>query len=410
MDRRNSFLDDSKPKKSPGGKKNGTGGGAQRQPKPATGPKDPRMGKPQKPVPRVQSQTPNKPPAGRVPPRKASPQPQEGHMPPPSKAGMPRQNITGQQPLRKAKPPVQQNIATNRKNFQNRGDIAYFKTPQKPPPAPPREKRRISGRAVALVLFTVLFLGACGFFGFKLLRVRHIQVEGISGDVKASYVVQLSQMKKGTHIFNVDRQKIEAAIAADPYLRLEEFAYTFPDSVTLKIHQRVPRCYFEFSGTYLICDREGNVLEQAAAQPSGLWSISGLNITRFDIGYAVRTDDTYKQDVFQEIMGQLDGVEIEGGIAGVNMRDVNNICVSTGNGMEIYFGGKEKFSEKLALVRGVLTELSAEGKTAGRIQVVSENQATYSQSDAPPADTAEPDAPQDTPVPTASPSPEPQQG
>ena len=109
-------------------------------------------------------------------------------------------------------------------------------------------------------------------------------------------------------------------------------------------------------------------------------------------------------------MGQLDGVEIEGGIAGVNMRDVNNICVSTGNGMEIYFGGKEKFSEKLALVRGVLTELSAEGKTAGRIQVVSENQATYSQSDAPPADTAEPDAPQDTPVPTASPSPEPQQG
>lgn len=252
------------------------------------------------------------------------------------------------------------------------------------------KKKRNPKVIVALLLFVAL-LGCLGFLGYKFIRAEDIRVKG-NTSIKTEDIVALSGIQTGTHIFRVDRAKVEENISKEPHLRFEDLVYTFPNILTIEVSEREEVACFEFHNSYVITDENG-VIVGSETEPNrpDLPIISGINITEFVLGAEIRTDDTFKQSVMKQLLTVTAQYELVGKIDAIDLADINSIGMTLKNGMKVIVGQAEEFEEKMLWLTNILSVLEAEGKTGGTIDVSSTEAPIY-----------QPDASQ-TPVQTDSP-------
>ena len=268
------------------------------------------------------------------------------------------------------------------------------------PDLPIKKRRRMSGRGVVILLLTIVLLGGLGFLGYKYIRAEQIIVRG-NQKLSSEYIIGLSGIKTGTHVFNVNKDLAKAGVEADPYLTLEGIEYTFPNTITLVVSERQGTACFEFRGAYVVTDSTGFILESCMEKDRpDLPIIEGINVTEFALGAKIRTDDTYKQDIMTTLLETFAQYNMTDKIARINLEDVNSITLVLKNGMNANFGQADKIEEKLAWLANILPVLESEGKTGGTIDISSVDMPIY----VPPEGTAEPAATTNPTEPAASPA------
>ena len=241
------------------------------------------------------------------------------------------------------------------------------------PKMDPKKKRRI----ILWVVLTALFLGALLFSAFKVMRVHEVTFRGLV-HVAEDYATGLSGVKKGTHIFNVDRSAIEANINADPYLVYEATTYIFPDTLVIDVRERQERAAIAIANSYVVIDEDCVILRQTeAGDVPDVAEVIGLEISEFTPGYELRSTDTYKQETLKYVLEAVIYSGLTGSIEEINMIDVNDIHLTTTAGMEIVLGQRENANEKLLLAKSVIDYLAKEGKTSGTLDVTTDGQASY---------------------------------
>lgn len=298
---------------------------------------------------------------------------------PPQKAPAPKAK---QPPARQPKKP-EKNRKKRPHQLTTRENISYLPAAMKEP-AP---RKRHSKKAAALLLSMIVLVGIVGFLGYQFIRADEIEVRGAES-FDASYVIALSGIRSGTHIFRVDKRAAAAGIAQDPHLVLQNIEYVFPNKITLVVTERKEAACFEFMGTYVITDYSGIILGhvESSEQPQHLPVIRGINVTEFALGAKIRTDDTFKQNIMTILLENTTAYQLTDLVREVDLTDTNSITLGLSNGMRVIFGQADQIEEKLAWLQNILKELESQGKTGGTIDLSSVQMPTY----LPPQESSEP--------------------
>ncbi len=296
---------------------------------------------------------------------------------PPQKAPKP-----GQTAARQPKKP-EQSRKKRPHQLTTRENISYLPAAMKEP-AP---RKRHSKKAAALLISMIVLIGIVGFLGYQFIRADEIEVRGAES-FDAPYVIALSGIRSGTHIFRVDKRAAAAGIAQDPHLVLQNIEYAFPNKITLVVSERKEAACFEFMGTYVITDYSGIILGhvESSEQPQHLPVIRGINVTEFALGAKIRTDDTFKQNIMTILLENTTAYQLTDLVREVDLTDTNNITLGLSNGMRVVFGQADQMEEKLAWLQNILKELEKQGKTGGVIDLSSVQMPTY----LPPQEPSEP--------------------
>lgn len=305
---------------------------------------------------------------------------------PPQKAPAPKAK---QPPARQPKKP-EKNRKKRPHQLTTRENISYLPAAMKEP-AP---RKRHSKKAAALLLSMIVLVGIVGFLGYQFIRADEIEVRGAES-FDASYVIALSGIRSGTHIFRVDKRAAAAGIAQDPHLVLQNIEYVFPNKITLVVTERKEAACFEFMGTYVITDYSGIILGhvESSEQPQHLPVIRGINVTEFALGAKIRTDDTFKQNIMIILLENTTAYQLTDLVREVDLTDTNSITLGLSNGMRVIFGQADQIEEKLAWLQNILKELESQGKTGGTIDLSSVQMPTY----LPPQEPSEPPSQEPTP-------------
>ncbi|MBQ9942492.1 MAG: FtsQ-type POTRA domain-containing protein [Christensenellaceae bacterium] len=230
---------------------------------------------------------------------------------------------------------------------------------------PPRKKA--NPKAILTFLIVVLLLGLLAFLGYKFIRADKVSVEGNS-QISEDYILSISGIEKGEHIFAIDRDFVERSIETEPYLELLDVKYGFPNKLTLVVSERQAVACFEFRGVYVVTDATGYILE-TVENPSGLPVISGINVTEFALGANIRTDDTYKQEIMAQLLSALEEDGLAGTVAAIDLADVNSVSMSLDNSVTVVLGQADRLHEKLAWLKEILGVLAEEGRTGGTVDL-----------------------------------------
>ncbi len=242
---------------------------------------------------------------------------------------------------------------------------------------PQSQNRRNGGRIVLILLAILILFGGLGFLGYKYIRADEIAVRGNTRKT-SEYIIGLSGIKTGTHVFKVDRERAKKGIETDPYLTLKNIEYTFPNKITLVVNERQATACFEFKGVYVVTDSTGFILESVSeSEKPALPVIFGINVTEFALGAKIRTDDTYKQSVMSELLKELDKYKLTSVVGEIHLEDVNSLTFSLNNSMGVNMGLAEKVDEKLVWLANILPELENEGKQGGTIDISSVDMPVY---------------------------------
>lgn len=239
-----------------------------------------------------------------------------------------------------------------------------------------RRKKRI--RQISVIAAAVFIVGILGFLVYRFIRVEELVVTG-NAELTAEYIVNLSGIETGQHVFTIDMDEMKTGLSGDPRIEYEGMEYHFPNRIELKIVECMPVARFEIDGgNSLLIDKNGKAVGVSDRAGEGLTLIEGLNLSEYSIGYSVRTEDTYKQKMLCELLNVLAEAEYTQEIERIDISLTSNLKLYNRTGMEIDYGAAEDFALKTKWMKAVLAKLSDQGITEGKLDVYSEEQAIYS--------------------------------
>ncbi|MGQ9537724.1 MAG: cell division protein FtsQ/DivIB [Actinomycetota bacterium] len=198
--------------------------------------------------------------------------------------------------------------------------------------------------SLAALVWVYLFTG--------VLEVRRIEVEG-NRRLGEDYLRAISGITPGTHLLKVDAEAVKRALLAEPYVERVEVRRRFPDTVVIKVTERIPVGCIDQNGRYHLVDRNGVVLESAESPLEGIPMLTGLVVGILFPGAQVV--DPHFGDLavlLEEIPEELrEGVEV----AGYGEGDGYHILVS---GTRVIFGSAEEFRRKAEIALAAIRDLS----------------------------------------------------
>jgi len=241
-----------------------------------------------------------------------------------------------------------------------------------------KPKKSHKKRAAITLLLLLLLFSIAGFLGYQYLRVDTIKVEGNSS-IKSEYIVNICGVEKGQHMITLDRDEIEKSIERDPFLTLESVDIKLPDQITLKVSERKRAAVILFADKFIVIDKSGYILEiKGEMEDIDYPVISGFNVTSFDLGAKLKSDDSYKLSIMSKILSGLPTYKLSKVIAEIDLSNINSIELLSREGMVIKFGQSDRIEDKLQWISEVMNVLKKEKKVTGTIDVTTSEFATYS--------------------------------
>lgn len=230
-----------------------------------------------------------------------------------------------------------------------------------------------------LIIVLLLLLAGMGFLGYQLFNIRTIEVTG-NKTKKAEYIVNLSGIEKGMNIFKIDDRALKEDIEKDPYIKFIEAKRVYPDKIILKVEERVPAALVLNEGTSLLLDGEGYVLKINKDAGKGDYpAVSGLDVSNFTLGKQIGFADQAQYLAMKTIIAGIYAQNVNSVIAGIDLFNINDIKITTKQGINIKFGSWELSDKKILWIKNVLDYYKPKNVKKGTIDVSSGEFASYSE-------------------------------
>ena len=136
---------------------------------------------------------------------------------------------------------------------------------------------------LALVVLAAVLVGA--FFwvrGSSLLAVQDVRVTGVSGPDATAIRQTLARTAEGMSTLDVDRHRLQTAVARYPFVRSLSLHTHVPHGLTIAVSERIPVAELSAAGTRTVVASDGELLRDyrpptslpsisVAATPAGGW-------------------------------------------------------------------------------------------------------------------------------------------
>ena len=247
--------------------------------------------------------------------------------------------------------------------------------PPPPPPPPPRKRRSLLSSLVILLIF--LAAGAI-LLPSVVFRLEAVTVEG-NTTKSARYIVALSGLSKGDNIFSVSERTIRANLSSDPSI---EFLYMHREGLNtlcLYIRERQPAATLKANGIQYFLDDTGFVLSESVKIESvpGIPEIKNLETSYVRAGQMLDVSNSRQMEAFRAIMTELSLQMYCANVTEVNLRDPDNIFLTTVEGITARLGDYTYPRAKIGAIRTDVARLAELEQTFGILDVSIPEDAKY---------------------------------
>lgn len=224
--------------------------------------------------------------------------------------------------------------------------------------------------AVLIILFVLAGL----YLGFRLSDIVVQGNELYSED----YIVELSGLRLGEHMFFIDLNKVEENISVDPYMQVESVDYIFPTRIRIRVSEREEIAGIIGLDYNVIIDRSGYVLSMTSADIGDLLRVSGVPISGFQLGAPIGEADDFTTATLISVIDKLDEYGIIGSITSLDLTTPLSIRMYVSNGLRINLGQPTNLDRKMQTLQALLPQLITSGITTGTLYLYDKGDATYS--------------------------------
>jgi cell division protein FtsQ len=219
-----------------------------------------------------------------------------------------------------------------------------------------RRLGRLRWRRVVTALAIVgVIAGLVAIYFSPLLRVQEIQIAG-TDNVDSALATQLADLG-GQSMFRLDLRETEARIEALPLVQSAVAQRSWPNTVRIRISERLPWGYWRSGGTTYVIDAEGVVLPHQAA----LFPAEGAPVID-DLSGAglLRQGDRVDGNVVALVRATLERAPAALGIDALEYTPQVGLTLTTESGYRVILGDSQNADYKLAVWQAMEQELGRE--------------------------------------------------
>lgn len=221
-----------------------------------------------------------------------------------------------------------------------------------------------------MVLILAVLVGVGGLVYGMVFRVRDITVQG-NTTIDEKSIITLSGVKHGMNTFSIDDDLVERNIESNRYLSFVCVEKHLPDKVIIQVKERVPAAAVKYCGILYTMDNRGMVLEESldTGAQTGLVSVEGLDIHDCRVGMQLHLNSESQMKVFTEILIELKVMSALNRVKELDLSNMDNLFIETGNGYTVRLGPAENLHAKLRSMLLTMDHLEREGYTDGTLDV-----------------------------------------
>jgi cell division protein FtsQ len=253
--------------------------------------------------------------------------------------------------------------------------VAKDRSPRRRPETTTSPKRTTRGVRWRLVLTVIPLLVVAGATYAALrspyLTVQEIRVEGAATLDPAS-IAELSNLD-GASMLRLPTDSARMNLVAIPSVKSVSFERQWPQTLTIKVEERIPVAFWSVGGYDYAVDEEGVVL--AAGAPNGpapriVEQVQGKSLTPGD---RVHPDAVaFARRIFTESPRFLDeSVEM------LEYRSGIGVTVVFHGGMRVTFGDERSYEYKIAVLSELLDNLTRQGVAPKAVDLRFGERVTY---------------------------------
>jgi hypothetical protein len=218
----------------------------------------------------------------------------------------------------------------------------------------PLLKNRI--RYFLITAFFIVFTVAAVVFFLTQVRIQTITVENCVYSAEAD-VLTAANIKKGTHSYAIDKDKIASyIIAQNPYVTDVRIKRTSISSIAIILTEDAPRFYIERGGKYVILSETQRMLAEyenpADFSHLPVYPIKLMPIEKAELGKTIVFAEGYEENGKEciSLLSQISDSELSGTITYADVSVRFDLRFTYKDKYEILFGAPKNFAKKLELV------------------------------------------------------------
>lgn len=254
-----------------------------------------------------------------------------------------------------------------------------------------KKKAQIPNAAAFIAIAAVLML----VLSFFILRVKTIN---ITGNVKKTEeeIIALSQIKKGDHMWFFNTEIAEKQIETDPYIAFSEVDRSYPNTVNIKVTEKLAAAVIQSVSAYAVIDSKGYVLSiDDAASYDDILNVSGMGATGYKVGTYLGDENDFMARTLLSILDAMEKSGIKESVKSLDISNPMSIEMVMKNGIRVHMGQSEDAQKKFEKLVLVLPWLEQNGYLDGTVDISAKGDPVYSLPTTP------------TPIPTPTPTPTP---
>ncbi len=180
------------------------------------------------------------------------------------------------------------------------------KKPRKKPRV--RKKRRKKYYTIRLLILVLICVVTYMILHSSAFTVKKIELEK-NDRFSIELVKQVTGLKKGVNLFEVDLKECEKALEKRPYMKEAEVKRKLPDTITVSVDVRTPVAVVKQNGIFIMLDREGHVLEKRKKLPHYTF-LDGLTVSEATLGQVVKVKEEEKYQQYMELIDEMNAADL----------------------------------------------------------------------------------------------------
>jgi len=226
-----------------------------------------------------------------------------------------------------------------------------------------RFKPVISG--VVVLIAAALFL-ISPFFEIKTIEISEMK------KYSNEELCQMLDIDTGDNLFLFGRLEASRILKNNPYVDDFDISYSYPDTVTIEIKERLVRGYVPYMGAYLYIDDYGRVLEINKETKDNLPVVEGLVFDSFAIGDLIDAENKEAFDIMVDTAQLMNKYELLDSVMRIDLSDTSRVLAYVNN-VEVNLGDMSDGDQKIRLMAEIIKNIDKKDRGTLDLSDISKN-------------------------------------
>jgi len=243
-----------------------------------------------------------------------------------------------------------------------------------------KTKQKKNKKGYIWILVIILFIIAAQVFILfsPVFNIKYINVLG-QKKVGSQKIVELSGICYGQNIFKVNISKAGQQIKnGEPYIESVKTNRIFPNSIEMKVSERIPVGAVEYMGSYILVDRNGYALEiTTEIKEKNIVDLRGITLNRVTIGKKISEGEMDKLKTSLCLLGLLEKNNLISKVEYIDVNDTKNVIIFVDKRLDVKIGSAEELNSavlckyRLDFLKAIIEKIQE--NQAGRIDLTADS-------------------------------------